>query len=295
MNGLPEIPSLPLPAPPPPDWVMGDLPCRSCGYNLRTLSTEGICPECATPVRTSMRGELLRDADPNWLYMLLIGCRFVVGGMLATWLFAMRIRIFQFDAYINLVAVGLTVFGAWLLCIPDPCGLGEDKYGVLRLWTRALAVACFGLVLLRVFLPIGTEIYTMVRAAELIARLMMGVVLLWYLSRLGTRIQNFWNIGTVRWAMPIYGFLALAATVGWLGENASAFRFNPILRKLTGSAQFFSVLALYYALRTFSAAVRDEQSHAAARAGSPWRTAGASLYLAKQFFRRKEKDVSEKK
>src|ERR1700733_1253483 len=81
MSGLLDLPSLPLPAPPPPEWVMKDLPCRSCGYNLRTLSIDGICPECATPVRVSMRGDLLREADPIWLWWLNAACKLIIAGM----------------------------------------------------------------------------------------------------------------------------------------------------------------------------------------------------------------------
>jgi hypothetical protein len=34
--------------------VYHDLPCRRCGYNLRTLSRFGKCPECAEPVSASL-------------------------------------------------------------------------------------------------------------------------------------------------------------------------------------------------------------------------------------------------
>lgn len=31
-----------------------DLPCLSCSYNLRTLAQDGRCPECNTPVATTL-------------------------------------------------------------------------------------------------------------------------------------------------------------------------------------------------------------------------------------------------
>jgi cell division protein FtsW (lipid II flippase) len=36
--------------PVPPPTVETDLACIHCGYNLRTLSSGGKCPECATPI-----------------------------------------------------------------------------------------------------------------------------------------------------------------------------------------------------------------------------------------------------
>jgi hypothetical protein len=40
--------------------LIGDLPCISCGYNLRSISVLGVCPECATPVRAT----ILARVDP---------------------------------------------------------------------------------------------------------------------------------------------------------------------------------------------------------------------------------------
>ncbi|MCH8251137.1 MAG: hypothetical protein IID36_01655 [Planctomycetes bacterium] len=50
-----------------------DYPCAHCGYNLRGLSPEGSCPECATPVAQSLRGDLLEHADREWLERLRFG------------------------------------------------------------------------------------------------------------------------------------------------------------------------------------------------------------------------------
>ena len=39
--------------------LASDLACRKCGYHLRGLPTNGMCPECGTPVAISLRGPLL--------------------------------------------------------------------------------------------------------------------------------------------------------------------------------------------------------------------------------------------
>lgn len=48
-------------------FVNQDHTCVSCGYNLRTLSMEAKCPECATPVRQSFLSDHLVYSNPAWL------------------------------------------------------------------------------------------------------------------------------------------------------------------------------------------------------------------------------------
>lgn len=50
-----------------------DRPCIGCGYNLRGLSPNSRCPECATPIAQSIRGNLLKYSDPQWLERLRFG------------------------------------------------------------------------------------------------------------------------------------------------------------------------------------------------------------------------------
>src|SRR6185436_14704958 len=58
-----------------------NLPCLRCGYNLRTLPADSRCPECSTPISSSLNPNLLRYADPTWtrvlalsLSLLLLAC-----------------------------------------------------------------------------------------------------------------------------------------------------------------------------------------------------------------------------
>ncbi len=50
-----------------------DVPCIQCGYNLRGLDRETVCPECGGTVERSLHGRWLRFADPRWLNRLRIG------------------------------------------------------------------------------------------------------------------------------------------------------------------------------------------------------------------------------
>ncbi|MCP4590793.1 MAG: hypothetical protein GY842_08610 [bacterium] len=47
--------------------VTTDVSCADCGYNLRTLSIESVCPECACPTVRSLHSTRLCFADPEWL------------------------------------------------------------------------------------------------------------------------------------------------------------------------------------------------------------------------------------
>jgi hypothetical protein len=47
--------------------ITADLPCLACGYNLRTQSVAGVCPECTHPVAASLAGDQLGRADSRWL------------------------------------------------------------------------------------------------------------------------------------------------------------------------------------------------------------------------------------
>ena len=58
--------------------VISDSPCRKCGHNLRGLSINGRCPECASPVGLSIHGDLLRFSDPKWVRTLQRGVRFII-------------------------------------------------------------------------------------------------------------------------------------------------------------------------------------------------------------------------
>jgi hypothetical protein len=72
--------------------VAMDAQCVSCGYNLRTLKVEALCPECAQPVAYSIQGYFLRFASPRWikglargtaLVLIALGGTVVVGPLLS--------------------------------------------------------------------------------------------------------------------------------------------------------------------------------------------------------------------
>ena len=62
--------------------VWGGLLCMRCGYDLTGLASDGVCPECGTPVADSMRGNLLADRSPEYVRTLKRGLSLVLNGIL---------------------------------------------------------------------------------------------------------------------------------------------------------------------------------------------------------------------
>lgn len=53
--------------PSPCDAILNDTPCIHCGYNLRTLRIDGLCPECGGRVADSTGPELSRLLWRYWI------------------------------------------------------------------------------------------------------------------------------------------------------------------------------------------------------------------------------------
>lgn len=68
----------PIPIAPP------DTACVGCGYGVGLMPADGLCPECATPVATSLRGDLLRHANPDYVRTIARGLLLVIIGSAVT-------------------------------------------------------------------------------------------------------------------------------------------------------------------------------------------------------------------
>lgn len=55
------------------DILEKDMFCSRCGYNLRGLTLESLCPECAFPATRSIYGNVLLYADPAWISKIRLG------------------------------------------------------------------------------------------------------------------------------------------------------------------------------------------------------------------------------
>jgi hypothetical protein len=87
------------------EFVASDLSCVTCGYNLRTLSVSGECPECGTQVRETFDLEQLRLLD-DWIinserYARQMANSFMIGYL----------------ATVGVVFVGYLSYGYQLACL----------------------------------------------------------------------------------------------------------------------------------------------------------------------------------
>lgn len=130
--------------------LIEDVSCRRCGYNLRTLRTDAVCPECGTRVADSLRGNSLRDADPEWVEELSFGAGLklwnialgIVGGFAAGLLVAAGLPP-GLIVLATLIGGALGLWATFLITTQEPrISLQEDPL-TLRKALRACAVVSF--------------------------------------------------------------------------------------------------------------------------------------------------------
>lgn len=158
-NTIPMEPEPSTPAPPP--LVVADSrPCLACGYDLKGLSAEGVCPECGAAVARSLKGNLLEFAAPEYLRTLNLGTLLIIWGAFAPLLaggLTLAARGLAQSGYLSsfisgsgseVLAASLSVAGAsvslvgWFLFTrPDPGQVGVDGGEKARRWVRIMLIA----------------------------------------------------------------------------------------------------------------------------------------------------------
>ncbi len=138
--------NMPLPGQP----LTEDLKCARCGYNLRGLTLDKLCPECATPIARSIHGNLLQYADPDWVEKLRFGTALMfwhmligvsVGGSVAG---ITVIGLPQaLTSILGIIAGVLGLWAAFLITTPEPVNALSEHPMTLRKLVRACAIANF--------------------------------------------------------------------------------------------------------------------------------------------------------
>ena len=275
--------SFPLPQSPPALVVLDDIPCRSCGYNLRTLAHTGFCPECSTPVAASMGGGYLRNADPLFLRRLNAGLKLL---RITVWCFALAPFVFRqmpFPTILSAICIaasGAMLAGNWLLTTRDPSGLGEDEYRTLRIMARDIGV----LQLVTFTLMTGCSsappaICFFTQYAAFAIQFMWGLGLLLYLRLLSRRAvpvsRNFGMDGALLAFVAMFIVIAVVMYLyllpfGW-----------PLIRSMLSSG-WINLLFVYPSVATFSKVFNREWI--AARLPTPPRTAGSFVRSIRELF-----------
>ncbi len=220
-----------------------DIPCIQCGYNLRGLDRETVCPECAREVERSLHGRWLRFAEPSWLNALRFGTVLMLWNLLITLATAVVAGILAFSgspiAWINFLDVPSAAIAIWAIMLvtrQEPAlALTEDAVTLRKVLRRAV-VLVFGLHIVKLgvgfpFGLMGIQVATTVLQA-------VGVVvqccLLLYFKGLAARIPRpslekattpaIWGIAASGTASLVLGAVMLltgttigpTAPLGWI-------------------------------------------------------------------------------
>jgi hypothetical protein len=187
-----------------------DLPCRKCGYNLRGLLPNGICPECSSQVTRSLQDDRLSLCNPIWVRTLASGTAFV----------ALGVTIFALDFISSALGFGkkipslarfalvggwmiATTIGFWRVTTPEPWKPVDPKFLSDRKLARYVAPAIFVTLLSWLFVSRSTGISFKViypfAAFEVLVLVVSGMH---HLRRLAQRIPDFaiarW-LGIIKW------------------------------------------------------------------------------------------------
>ncbi len=247
-----------------PEVAADGLTCRSCGYELTGLATNGLCPECAAPVALSLRGDDLISSDPGWLAQLARGATLVFASACAWTVIQLTRSLAEFAAMngpsslgtvLRMITAPLTLvtsvaflIGLWWLT-----GAEREKQDrrtfALALSTRAVLLA--GLVGYNASLLIHLATRSLAAVGALwvaVWFLNMGWVALLYrlralARRMGAADLAVFLEGTA-WSMALFGLIGGLASAGplatlWTSPGALA-----SYKSLLGCAGFFTVLVL---------------------------------------------------
>lgn len=147
MNVTGDIPAK-VPAPAQP--LTEDLRCTRCGYNLRGLTLDKLCPECATPIARSIHGNLLRYADPEWLDKLRLGAALMLWNILIGVVLGLAVGLLMMvglpQVVVSIVSMLAGLLGLWamfLVTTPEPAIAFNEDPLTLRRVVRGCAVANF--------------------------------------------------------------------------------------------------------------------------------------------------------
>jgi hypothetical protein len=212
-----------------------DMTCIRCGYNLRGLSPDGVCPECGTAIGRSLHGDLLRFAPPDWVENLAAGMNWIVAaiiiGIAAGALSVVLSSAVGARGLGELIAHALgivSVIGYWKVTTPDPGRLEQEPPVNARNLVRLTVVLNYVFGFAR--LGAGAIDRRVLIVALAIAGL-SGVVnyfaIFTYARQLALRIPNLRLAGQTRivmWGMVAVAVFAMLLLVSAMSTPASGAR-----------------------------------------------------------------------
>lgn len=208
--------------------------CRGCGYRLRGLSVDAVCPECGRSVEASLRGDQLIHADANYLKDLTRGIVIIeIALALATlafvwWLFGLFIPSGEraWYSFARNSATSVVMFiGLWMFTKPDP-GLrlsdpGDRPRRIVRLTSLIVCIAGIGAGVIGQLSPANVKSGSLLGGA-IRGRFDLGEVIpsaIAFVGTIASIVQFFASMLYVQWLarrMPSKRHFKWAGTYMWL-------------------------------------------------------------------------------
>jgi hypothetical protein len=119
-----------------------DVRCAGCGYNLRTLSADGVCPECSLPIRRTLSGAAIAGTSADYRRLTLC-CRGIAVVLLVSALLAAAAESFA-PPNVDLCFMALAAALGTLFWLSSGISRGPNEpraFPTLRYVTRVTAPA----------------------------------------------------------------------------------------------------------------------------------------------------------
>ncbi len=197
------------------DTQGAQISCRQCGYDVRGLSVDGVCPECGFLVERSLASDELKNSSPEYLASLHRGVVIILTSIILMILFmfvaigaviaiAVSSRGGAVPAWFNIanqvvnVVLSLAiVYGWWLFSAPDPAFTGREDGSTARRVVRITLCIAVGLSFLSLainFLPLNQATGIVLIGVGVLSLVVFGVryfAEMLYLRWLTPRIPNW--------------------------------------------------------------------------------------------------------
>ena len=244
--------------------IENDLSCMICGYNLRALPPEGLCPECGTDIARSTQGDLLKFADRNWVGSVYRGtCLLTIAnGLLVICILTMivfpfillsgsnsTIAVTTFEIILkvcSIAAIILMILGAWLITKQEPrVSLTEQAAS-----SRGIARAAVGLVFVLYGLTFALTglWHTAARLLMIVAFLVVLCSCLKHLELIGRRLpaEEVVTRAEKRRRRIVPGTIALAIFWAARAATSSTAVSPPLYITLLNAGAMISIIYLFF-------------------------------------------------
>ncbi len=231
-----------------PAVIEGERPCIRCGYALAGLPTSGLCPECGTPAKRSLMGDLLIYSDPQYVATLRRGATAVLVSVVLV--IALNIALFVLHArlpgavflvqYFSIGVLSVFVLGWVWFTTPDAGQLstnkGEKPRRIVRACLTALIALKVGTVTLPLLVPVHRHVMSALTRVDNVLLAVGLVAGMHYLMWLAVRLPNqdiFRNAGRLRSYLWIVAVCTSVTVLALLLEGpAKSWGLSPNAAKL---------------------------------------------------------------